>query len=125
MSAVFDAIASLPPWLVLVLVLLLPAVEAALFVGLVVPGETAVLIGGVVAHAGGLPLWAVVVAAITGAAVGDQVGFHVGRRYGQTLLSRLPERVRRHGNVDRALSLIRRRGAMAVVLGRWAAVKLR
>lgn len=121
MSAVFDALAALPPWLVLLLVFLLPAVEAALFVGLVVPGETAVLIGGVVAHAGGLPLWAVIGAAVTGAAVGDQVGYHVGRRYGQALLDRLPERMRKSGDVERALALIRRRGAMAVVLGRWAA----
>jgi len=120
-SAVIDAIASLPPWLVLVLVFLLPAVEAALFVGLFVPGETAVLIGGVVAHAGGLPLWGVIVAAIAGAAVGDQVGFHVGRRYGRSLLERLPRRMRKPEDIDRALSLIRRRGAMAVVLGRWAA----
>lgn len=121
MSAIVDALAALPPWLVLLLVFLLPAVEAALFVGLVVPGETAVLIGGVVAHAGGLPLWAVIVAAVAGAAVGDQVGYHVGRRYGQALLDRLPERMRKSGDVERALALIRRRGAMAVVLGRWAA----
>lgn len=121
MSTVINGIASLPPWLVLVLVFLLPAVEAALFVGLFVPGETAVLIGGVVAHAGGLPLWAVIVAAVAGAAVGDQVGFHIGRRYGRSLLERLPRRMRKPDDVDRALSLIRRRGAMAVVLGRWVA----
>lgn len=121
MSAILDAIASLPPALVLLLVFLLPALEAALFVGLVVPGETAVLIGGVVAHTGGLPLWTVIAAAVTGAAVGDQVGFHVGRRYGHALLERLPRRLSRPPDVERALSLIRRRGAMAVVLGRWAA----
>lgn len=121
MSTIFDTLAALPPWLVLLLVFLLPAAEAALFVGLVVPGETAVLIGGVVAHAGGLPLWAVIVAAVAGAAVGDQVGYHVGRRYGQALLDRLPERMRKSGDVERALDLIRRRGAMAVMLGRWAA----
>ena len=121
MSRIFDALVTLPPWLVLLLVFLLPASEAALFVGLLVPGETAVLIGGVLAQAGGLPLWAVIVAAVTGAAVGDQVGYHVGRRYGQALLDRLPGRVRKSGDVERALALIRRRGAMAVVLGRWAA----
>lgn len=121
MNAIIDSIAALPPWLVLVLVFLLPAAEAALFLGLFVPGETAVLIGGVVAHAGGLPLWAVIAAAITGAAVGDQIGFHVGRRYGESLLLRLPRRMRKTSDVQRALSMIRRRGAMAVVLGRWAA----
>lgn len=121
MSALVDAIVVLPPWLVLALVFALPALEASVFIGLFVPGEIAVLVGGVVAHAGGLPLWAVILAAVAGAAVGDQVGFVVGRRYGQRLLERLPARARRSGDVDRALSLVRRRGAMAVVLGRWAA----
>ena len=121
MSWLVDAITGLPPWLVLALVFALPALEASVFVGLVVPGEVAVLVGGVVAHAGALPLWGVVVAAVAGAAIGDQVGFLLGRRYGPTLLERLPARVRRSGEVDRTISLIRRRGALAVVLGRWVA----
>lgn len=121
MTAVLDALAALPPWLVLLLVFLLPMVEASLFVGLVVPGETAVLVGGVVAHSGALPLWAVIVGAVAGAAAGDQIGFLVGRRYGQRLLDRLPDRLTRSGDIERALSLLRRRGAFAVVIGRWAA----
>lgn len=122
MSAVLDTLAGLPAWLVLLLVFLLPALEAALFLGLVIPGETAVLVGGVVAHAGALPLWAVIAAAITGAAVGDQVGFYVGRRYGSPLLDRLlSQRARTARDIERALSLIRNRGALAVVAGRWVA----
>jgi undecaprenyl-diphosphatase len=120
-SAVVDALVALPPWLVLLLVFLLPAAEAALFLGLVVPGEIAVLVGGVVAHAGALPLWAVVVSAIAGATIGDQVGFRVGRRYGRSLLERLSRRTGHGHDVDRALALLGRRGAMAVVLGRWVA----
>lgn len=116
-----DALVGLPPWLVLTLVFLLPALEASVFVGLLIPGEIAVLVGGVVAHGGGVPLWAVITAAVCGAAVGDQVGFLIGRRYGQRLLDRLPERLRRSGEAERALSMVRRRGAFAVVLGRWAA----
>jgi undecaprenyl-diphosphatase len=106
---------------VLAAVFLLPALEASALVGLVIPGETTVVIGGVVAHGGALPLWAVITAAATGAAIGDQVGFLVGRRYGAGLLERLPERLRRSGDLDRALALVRRRGAVAVVVGRWAA----
>lgn len=119
MSSVIDALIALPPWLILLLVFLLPAVEASLFAGLVIPGETAVLIGGVVAHAGRLPLPAVIAAAVAGAALGDQVGYLVGRRYGQALLQRLPKRVQDSGDIARAMDLIRRRGAVAVVLGRW------
>ncbi len=116
-----DALVAMPPWLVLALVFALPALEASVFVGLVVPGEIAVVLGGVVAHGGGVPLWAVIVAAAAGAAVGDQVGFLVGRRFGTALLERVPARLRGSGDLDRALSLVRRRGAVAVVLGRWAA----
>lgn len=118
---VLDLLVALPPALVLALVFLLPALEASTFLGLVVPGEIAVLVGGVLAHEGRLPLWAVILAAVAGAAVGDQVGYLVGRRYGRRLLARVPQRFARSGELSRALELVRRRGATAVVLGRWAA----
>lgn len=121
MSTILDALVGLPPWLVLLLVFMLPAAEASLFVGLVVPGETAVLVGGVIAHGGSLPLAAVIAAASFGAVIGDQIGFLVGRRYGDGLLRRIPARVRRSGQLERALGLIRRHGALAVAMGRWAA----
>lgn len=121
MDRVLNVLVALPPALVLALVFLLPALEASTFLGLVVPGEVAVLVGGVLAHEGRLPLWAVVVAALVGAALGDQVGYLVGRRYGRRLLDRMPRRFVRSGELRRALDLVRRRGALAVVLGRWAA----
>ncbi|MDZ5442171.1 VTT domain-containing protein [Micromonospora sp. 4G57] len=121
MDRVLNLLVALPPALVLALVFLLPALEASTFLGLLVPGEVAVLVGGVLAHEGRLPLWAVVVAALVGAALGDQVGYRVGRRYGRRLLDRLPRRFVRSGELRRALDLVRRRGALAVVLGRWAA----
>ena len=121
MNAVFEWLANLPPWLVITVAALLPALEASTFLGLVVPGETAVIIGGVVAHAGALPLWVVMLAAAVGAVAGDQVGFVVGRRYGPSLLGRLPGRLRRAEQIDRTLKLIARRGTVAVILGRWTA----
>ncbi|WP_446215516.1 DedA family protein [Micromonospora sp. IBHARD004] len=121
MDRVLNLLVALPPALVLVLVFLLPALEASTFLGLVVPGEVAVLVGGVLAHEGRLPLWAVVVAALAGAALGDQAGYLVGRRWGRRLLDRMPRRFVRSGELRRALDLVRRRGALAVVLGRWAA----
>ncbi|MFF0232421.1 DedA family protein [Micromonospora sp. NPDC005254] len=121
MDQVLNLLVSLPPALVLVLAFLLPALEASTFLGLVVPGEVAVLVGGVLAHDGRLPLWAVMVVALAGAALGDQVGYLIGRRYGRRLLDRTPRRFVRSGELRRALDLIRRRGAGAVVLGRWAA----
>ncbi|MEO3778826.1 NUDIX domain-containing protein [Micromonospora sp. B11E3] len=93
MDRVVEALLGLSPALVLALVLLLPTLEASTFLGLVVPGETVVLVGGALAHEGRLPLWAVVVAAFAGAVAGDQTGYLVGRRYGRRLLARMPRRL--------------------------------
>lgn len=120
MRTVEDLILGLSPWWVLAAVFTLPALEASTFFGLVIPGEAVVVIGGVAAHGGAVPLWAVMAAAAAGACCGDQVGFAIGHRYGRRLLGRLPSRVLRPREVARALDLVRRRGATAVVLGRWA-----
>lgn len=122
MSQLVALLLALPPLLVLLAALVLPALEASALVGLVVPGETAVFVAGVTAHAGHLPLAAVVAASCAGAVVGDQVGFRVGRRLGPQLLTRLPRRLRDDGRVDRAVALVGRRGGMAVLAGRWTAV---
>lgn len=116
-----SALTTLPPGLVLLVAFVLPAAEASVFVGLLVPGETAVIAAGVLAHAGLLPLSTVMVSAGAGAVVGDQIGFRVGRRYGSAVLDRMPRWLHRRDQHQRVLDLVRRRGALAVVLGRWTA----
>ncbi|WP_433532295.1 DedA family protein [Micromonospora sp. CA-263727] len=122
MDRVLAVITALPPAAVLTLVFVLPALESSTLLGLVVPGETALLVGGVVAHGGGLPLWAVIVAAAAGACLGDQIGYLLGRRYGAAVLARAPAVARRHVDLDRARRLLATRGTTAVVIGRWVAV---
>ena len=46
-AATLDSILSLPGWLVITLVFLLPALEASAFIGFLFPGEIVVLLGGV------------------------------------------------------------------------------
>lgn len=48
-------------------VFLLAAAESAAFVGLVVPGELAVILGGVAAGTGSVSLWVMIPAAVGGA----------------------------------------------------------
>lgn len=122
MTQLLALLLALPPVLVLAAALVLPAMEASTLIGLVVPGETAVFVAGLTAHSGHLPLWAVMVAACSGAVAGDQIGFTLGRRWGPALIDHLPRRLRGSAQLDRATALLRRRGGWAVLLGRWTAL---
>jgi membrane-associated protein len=100
-------------------VFVLPALEASTLLGLVVPGETAVLLGGVFAHQGRVPLPAVMAAAVLGAVAGDNAGYVLGARLGPALFSRASDRVALR--LEKAVAFVRRFGGGAVLLGRWAA----
>jgi membrane protein DedA with SNARE-associated domain len=56
--------------------------------GVPVPGETVLLAGAALAHAGRLSLLVVIATAIAGATLGDNLGFWIGRRGGRRLAER-------------------------------------
>ncbi len=109
----------LPPALALLLVFLLPALEASAFVGFIIPGEIGVILGGVLANQHKLALWAALVAGIAGAVIGDSVGYEVGRRYGDRLLEKIPNRLLKQKHIDRTKDLVARNGGRAVFIGRF------
>jgi membrane-associated protein len=121
MTWLTDTVLHLAGPLVLVAVFALPALEASTLLGIVVPGELALVLGGVLAHQGRVPLGAAVVAGAAGAVVGDTVGYAIGRRVGERLLAHLPRRLVRPRQVERAKALVRRLGGRAVFAGRFTA----
>lgn len=73
-----------------ILLILFTFLEAAAFVGFVLPGETSLLIGGVLAHSHVWSFWIFLICAIVGAISGDSVGYEVGKHFGQRIkLNRL------------------------------------
>jgi membrane-associated protein len=121
MGHVLEGILRLPAALALALVFLLPALESSAFLGVVVPGEIGVILGGVLANQHKLPLAAVLVAGIAGAVIGDSLGYWVGMRYGETLLSKIPNRILKPENITRAEKSIRTLGGKSVFIGRFTA----
>src|SRR5450755_1169682 len=70
--------------------------EAAILIGFVFPGETAVILGGVAASRGHINVAILIVVVVSCAIVGDSVGYLVGERWGRRLLqSRLLRKRRR------------------------------
>lgn len=120
MTTLVDHILSAPAWAVLGLVGLLVFAEDALFVGFVLPGETAAILGGVAASRGHVSLIAVITVVISAAIIGDTVGYEIGRKFGARVLQmRIFNKHR--GRLDDARDLLARRGGSAVFLGRWVA----
>lgn len=105
-----------------VLVGVIAMAESGLFIGLVVPGETALILGGVLVSQGHVELAWMIPAAFVGAVVGDSVSYELGRRYGPRLVgSRMGRRV----GDDRwlhARNYVRARGGRAVFFGRFVGV---
>src|SRR3954463_1809727 len=87
MSTLVERILAVPGVLVYVLVGLLFFAEDALFVGFVIPGETAAVLGGVAASLGHVELWLMLPLVVLAAILGDTVGYEVGRRFGPRILS--------------------------------------
>jgi len=119
-AGLVDRLSGLPaPW-VYVLVFALVFAEDAVFVGFLLPGETAAIVGGVTAsthHTNVYVMSGIVVAA---AISGDSVGYEVGKRYGIRVLEVRPLAKRRE-RVDRARAFLARHGGPAVFLARFVA----
>lgn len=107
---------------VYLLVFLVPALEASVFVGFVLPGETAAILGGVLASQHHVSLAGVLAAAIAGAIIGDSIGYLVGRRYGDPLQQSRLGRIVGERRWQASDDFLRRRGGPSVFLGRWTAL---
>ncbi|HET9557755.1 MAG TPA: DedA family protein, partial [Actinomycetota bacterium] len=87
MGQLAEGLLSLSGWTALAFLFVLPALEAPAFLGLVLPGEVALLLGGVLAQQDRVPLPAALAVGTAGALAGDSAGYWIGRRWGPRLLA--------------------------------------
>ena len=120
MTGLLDRLLTVRGPAVYALIALVVFAEDALFVGFVLPGETAAVLGGVIASRGHVLLWLVLVVVVLAAVVGDSVGYEVGRHLGPRILD-MKVLAKRRKRLDDAQDFLRRRGGAAVFLGRFVA----
>jgi membrane-associated protein len=119
---VTDAADSLGAW-TYVAIPSLAFLKTGAFVGLFVPGETAILVGGVVAERGEVELPLLIALVWAAAVAGDVVSFLLGRRFGRPLLDAHGSRLWiRREHVERVERLFDHHGPKVVLLGRFIGI---
>jgi len=120
MTGFVDGVLNVSPLVAYIVVFCLVFAEDALFIGFVIPGETAAVLGGVVASRGQVQLWLMIVLVVLAAITGDSTGYEIGKHFGPRLL-KLKIFNRHREQLDKAQDFLRRRGGSAVFLGRFTA----
>jgi len=90
------------PWVVAA-VFVISGLETAVVLGIFLPGEITIVLGGALAAVGRAPLSAVLAASVAGPIAGDVIGYFVGKRYGQKL-ARRKLGARKWGHANAALT---------------------
>lgn len=121
MGHITDALLNLHGPVIYIVVAALVFAEAALFFGFVFPGETAIVVAGVLASQHRVSLSILLIVIVLSAIIGDSVGYEIGRKFGDRLLD--TRALRKHRDkLGKAQDLLRRRGAAAVFIGRFTAL---
>jgi membrane protein DedA with SNARE-associated domain len=95
--------------------------ERSIFLGLIVPGDLILALGGVYASQGKLSLLGVIVVGTLAAIAGESIGFWLGRHFGVRLLRRLPVIGTRLSKViEESEGYFKKHGGKTVAIGRYA-----
>jgi membrane protein DedA with SNARE-associated domain len=126
LPSIDDALTRLAPALgnwTYALVSVLAYLEAAAFVGLLVPGELTVVLGGAIARDGDISIVALFGLVWLAAVAGDTTGYFLGRRLGLEFLQRHGPRFHiTAGVIERVEGIFDRHGGKAIILGRFIGV---
>ncbi|HEX9410799.1 MAG TPA: DedA family protein [Actinomycetota bacterium] len=95
--------------------------ERSIFIGLIIPGDIILALGGVYSAQHKMSLAAVIVIGTVAAISGESIGFWLGRRFGIRVLRRLPFFGPRLSRVvEESRDYFRRHGGKTVAIGRYA-----
>jgi undecaprenyl-diphosphatase len=94
--------------------------ETGAFIGLVVPGETTMLLGGAVAGQGAINIYLLIAIAWFAAWLGDTTSFFLGRRLGREFVLKHGPRVGiTHERFEKVEEYFGRHGGKTIFIGRW------
>ncbi|HYI18332.1 MAG TPA: VTT domain-containing protein [Solirubrobacteraceae bacterium] len=99
---------------------ILAFLETGAFIGLVAPGETTVIVGGLVAGQGVISLTVLIAIVWTCAVAGDLTSYFLGRRLGRGFMVKHGARVKiTEERLEQVERFFERRGGMTILIGRF------
>ena len=99
---------------------ILAFLETGAFIGLVAPGETTVIVGGLVAGQGQISLTVLIAIVWTCAVAGDLTSYFLGRRLGREFMVKHGARVKiTEDRLEQVERFFERRGGMTILIGRF------
>ncbi len=114
-----DVATTLGPW-TYVLVGLMAFLETGAFVGLIAPGETTIIVGGVIAGQGEVELIPLIGLIWVCAVLGDTTSFFIGRRMGRDFMLRHGPRFKiTEERLNQVESYFERHGGKTILIGRF------
>lgn len=94
--------------------------ERSILIGVVVPADVTLAVGGIFAARGDLEIVAVILIGIAAGIGGESTGYALGRRYGRRLVRSLPLINRLEDRIDQMEDYFEDNGGRAVAFGRFA-----
>ncbi len=96
--------------------------ESGMFVGFFFPGDTLLLTAGIFAAQGKLPIVETIAIISAAAIIGDNLGYHIGKRYGRRLFSKPDGVLFRHEYVERAEHFYERFGSKTMLVAHFVPI---
>lgn len=96
--------------------------ESGLLIGFFLPGDTLLFSAGLLASQGEFSITWLIIATITAAIVGDNVGYTIGRRTGKRMFTKKDGILFRHEYVEKAEAFYEKHGGKTIIIARFTPI---
>lgn len=109
-------------WGGLLIICIIIFIETGLFAGFFLPGDSLLVTAGILASAGHLNLFYLLIFVSICAILGDQLGYFIGHKVGKPLFSRQDSSLFKHQHLEKAKRFYEEHGPKTIVLARFVPV---
>ena len=96
--------------------------ESGLLIGFFLPGDSLLFTAGLLASRGYFSIWALVIGGAIAAIIGNQVGYHFGRRFGPRIFNKEESLLFHKDHIIRAENFYEKYGGAALIISRFTPI---